>query len=207
MPNWCSNTLKVHSTNEERLKEFKQAVLVPNTEHPDWDPSFTFNNLYPTPAELMDENAFGKSENSDALTEKYGASDWYTWRVSNWGTKWDAAESGIVADDNENLIVWFDTAWAPPVPWLEKVVVQFPELSFGMTYEEPGCDFCGIVEYEDGECTNRGEGELVNQDPETGRDVTYNNETEKWHFADTNELVSEDESYWPETINPYGLDF
>jgi hypothetical protein len=207
MPNWCSNTLKVHSTNEERLKEFKQAVLVPNTEHPDWDPKFTFNNLYPTPAELMDENAFGQSENSEALEEKYGASDWYTWRVSNWGTKWDAAESGIVADDNENLIVWFDTAWAPPVAWLEKIAPQFPELNFSMIYDEPGCDFCGIVEFENGECTGSEQGDYIHEDPETGREVKYNNETEKWHFTDTNETASDDESYWPEGINPYGLDF
>jgi len=207
MPNWCSNTLKVHSTNEERLKEFKQSVLVINTEHPDWDTSFTFNNLYPTPPELMDENAFDQSENSDVLNLKYGASDWYTWRVANWGTKWDAAESGISADDDQNLIAWFDTAWAPPIPWLEKIAVQFPELNFSMIFEEPGMDFCGIVEYENGECTNQEETQYQYEDPETGREVTYNNETEKWCFTDTNEPASDDGDYWPEGINPYSLDF
>ena len=207
MPNWCSNTLKVISTNEERLKEFKQAVLVINTEHPDWDPSFTFNNLYPTPPELMDENAFGQSENSDVLNLKYGASDWYTWRVANWGTKWDAAESGISADDGHKLIVWFDTAWAPPIPWLEKIAVQFPELNFSMIFEEPGMNFCGIVEYENGECTNQEETQYQYEDPETGLEVKYNNETQKWHFTNTNESASDDEDYWPEGINPYSLDF
>jgi hypothetical protein len=203
MPNWCTNTLEVHSTNVERLKEFKQAVLITNTENPDWDPQFTFDTLLPTPPELLEiEPAFNQSENF-ALIEKYGASDWYTWRLSNWGTKWDTSINGISVDDEQDLIVWFDTAWSPPVAWLEKIAPQFPELSFRMVYEEPGVNFCGFVEYENGECTGSEQGDYIYEDPETNREVTYNNETQKWHFTDTNEPASDDESYWPDGVNPY----
>jgi len=203
MPNWCSNTLDVHSTNVERLKEFKQAVLIPNKEHPDWDAEFTFNNLLPTPLELFEENVFEQSENYEALIKKYGSSDWYMWRISNWGTKWDASGSVITVNDDQNLILCFDTAWGPPVAWLDKISAQFPELSFHLIYEEPGVSFCGFVDYENGECTGSEIGDYIYSDHETNRTVLYNNETQKWYFSDTNEPVSDDEDYWPESINPY----
>jgi hypothetical protein len=70
--------------------------------------------LYPTPPELMRENAFDQSENSETYATTYGASDWYTWRVANWGTKWDAYDGSWVGGYHTYGYHAFSTAWSPP---------------------------------------------------------------------------------------------
>lgn len=50
----------------------------------------------------------------------YGKNNWYDWRRTNWGTKWNAYWSSI---DNENntIILWFDTAWSCPLGVLDRL--------------------------------------------------------------------------------------
>jgi hypothetical protein len=71
--------------------------------------------------------------------------DWYNWRVSNWGTKWDVDIHIDVEDENE-LFGSFDSAWSPPVEWLKKVSKDFPKLHFILNYEESGVGFKGTFE-------------------------------------------------------------
>ena len=71
----------------------------------------------------------------------------YDWSVANWGTKWDIGEgAGIQTWDDHELVVYFDSAWAPPISAYEKL----EDLGFKVnaTYYEGGCAFCGT--YEDG---------------------------------------------------------
>lgn len=75
--------------------------------------------------------------------EKYGCKNWYEWNIANYGTKWDAGEASI-DDMGDELEIQFDTAWAPPVAWLEKVEPLFPKLKFELHYEEPGMGFKGV---------------------------------------------------------------
>jgi hypothetical protein len=201
MPNWCTNTLKVVSENEEKFKEFIDSAFVEDTETQE-KKKFTFEVLYPTPPELLDTAAFSSSENSEVLIEKYEHTNWYSWRVDKWGTKWDASY-GWSEIEKTGATIWFDTAWAPPIAWLEFVAEKFPELQFTMRYEEPGVNFCGVVEFIDGECTRSDEGAYEYADPETAEPVEFNSETEKWHFKESGELVSDDDTYWPDNINPY----
>jgi hypothetical protein len=100
MPNWCSNTLTVESDNIEQLNDFKEKAIHYKEDDTEkqW-PSLTFNKLVPCPEELLNEAAFGAGANREDLVTKYGASDWYQWRVENWGTKWDAADADTL--DNE----------------------------------------------------------------------------------------------------------
>jgi hypothetical protein len=76
------------------------------------------------------------------------AGEWdYDWSVANWGTKWDVGDdNGIQTWDDHELVVYFDSAWSPPITAYEKLM----ELGFSVyaTYYEPGCAFAGI--YEDG---------------------------------------------------------
>ena len=182
MPNWCSNTLWVEG-NPEQLKEFISKSVKPLEDNPNYN-VFTLEGLYPTPAELLNEAAFSgiaddATENEKflhelkvkALEEKYGYTDWYNWRVNKWGTKWDVCESAIHQQDEANFMVTFDSAWAPPLIWLERIVPQFPELKFQLAYSEPGMGFCGrATSNEDGTLSfEEGELEYVDEDGELVR--------------------------------------
>ncbi len=77
--------------------------------------------------------------------KKYGCKDWYTWSVNNWGTKWDV-EAKVDELDAEELEIIFDSAWAPPIAWLEQVeeIYQDKDIRFQLHYDEPGMGFKGV---------------------------------------------------------------
>jgi hypothetical protein len=69
---------------------------------------------------------------------------WYDWNVRNWGTKWDVAirhgeeypETELMEEDETSLSYRFNTAWSPPLPAIEKLSQQYPDLEFNLSYEE-----------------------------------------------------------------------
>lgn len=66
--------------------------------------------------------------------------NWYDFHVGEWGTKWDAYEVSV--GNNE---LWFQTAWSPPLPVLQKLVSKLPK-GIGIEYkysEEQGPVYCG----------------------------------------------------------------
>ena len=88
---------------------------------------------------------------------KYGHKDWYNWSIAHWGTKWDAAcDSGAINGDRRSeLFLSFDTAWAPPLEWLQKVTEKYKRLKFTMEYTEEGLGFEGKAFAKNGElCDN-----------------------------------------------------
>ena len=48
--------------------------------------------------------------------DRYGHIDWYSWRITKWGTKWNASD--VYADDD---MIEFNTAWSCPLPILDKL--------------------------------------------------------------------------------------
>ena len=56
--------------------------------------------------------------------KKYGYSDWYLWSIAKWGTKWNACD--VCMPDAATY--QFDTAWAAPVPILERLSKLFPNV-------------------------------------------------------------------------------
>lgn len=76
--------------------------------------------------------------------------DWYDWRVTNWGTKWDAHDASLVSSGNGSVRYLFATAWAPPREWLEKVVQSKPEWDFTLAFVDEGPFFAGVFEVVDG---------------------------------------------------------
>ena len=88
---------------------------------------------------------------------KYGAKDWYDWRIQNWGTKWDAIDSCVHSESYggdmdayiEDLlrygevIITFDTAWSPPCEWMQNVSERFPLLWFENKVTEESNAFMG----------------------------------------------------------------
>ena len=134
MPNWCNNNIELAHEDPEVLERAKAAFL---------DGSF-LNEFIPLPKELEDTTAPAR-ETNESLMAKYGASDWYSWCINNWGTKWDISPYSCEIE-NGQLIGTFDTAWGPPVVAYEKL----EEMGFSVRayYYEPGMGFAGV--YDDG---------------------------------------------------------
>ena len=104
-----------------------------------------------------DLNKTAIKEGKQALSnlEKYGYKDWYNWSINNWGTKWDARnEDGICNDTEDELFINFDTAWAPPIQWLEKATKKYKRLKFSMEYTEEGMGFEGKTYAKNGQCVD-----------------------------------------------------
>lgn len=77
---------------------------------------------------------------------------WYTWRLQNWGTKWDVYETHCTRIDANTLQLIFYTAWSPPMPVYEKLT----DMGFEVTarYLDEGWGYIG--EYTEGNdwCTD-----------------------------------------------------
>lgn len=212
MPNWCSNFLRVEG-NPTEVKRFADMCIV-EKENEQGEYEFTMNGILPLPDELKETTApaywrgekddvEGQAEfekNNQRLRETYGYDNWYDWQLNNWGTKWDADTINIDSDE-ATLGISYCTAWSPNEAWVKYAATQFPELKFYLSYEEPGCNFCGLLVCEGGEVSEDTTGELGWQD-EDGREVYYDSEKNLYRYTDTNEVI-EDEDFCPMEYNPY----
>jgi hypothetical protein len=132
MPNWCNNNIELAHDDPAMIERAAAAFR---------DGKF-LNEFIPLPKELEDTTAPAR-ETDEALVAKYGASDWYSWCVNNWGTKWDI--SPYACDiENGQLVGSFDSPWGPPTAAYEKL----EEMGFSVRayYSEPGMGFAGVYD-------------------------------------------------------------
>ena len=145
MPNWCNNTLYIRADKED-MKELKD--LLDKTLKFSKD-NHCANNLLsaiiPMPKELENTISGSTPEKPEGDTP-----NWYDWCNDNWGTKWDVDCYETQIED-DYMAFGFDSAWAPPVPWLEKVAKLFPKLKFSLKYDDPGMEFMGCAKGSSGE--------------------------------------------------------
>jgi hypothetical protein len=72
-----------------------------------------FEVLVPMPAQIW-RGSVGRIH-----TDAFGAQNiGLDWARLNWGTKWNAYGHKPVEADADSLTIRFQTAWAPPYPWL-----------------------------------------------------------------------------------------
>lgn len=100
-------------------------------------------------------------EAGQANKAKYGYTDWYSWALQNWGTKWgDYDHYGDFPNPDEleevgvgvvSFTLGYQTAWAPFSDTFWKVVsIKFPTIRFETRYQEPGMGFAGVtIAYQD----------------------------------------------------------
>lgn len=79
----------------------------------------------------------------------YGAADWYDWCNENWGTKWNSVDARV-EEWKDTIDYYFETAWSPCEPVIIALAKMFPDAKIHYSYYEPGCCFCGQMEYENG---------------------------------------------------------
>lgn len=149
MPNWCMNEIAIQGDKSE-LKKFadksKGKDLSLETYYPEPDYEETeVDPVFPRPGETQKKSIMP---------------DWWNWRVSHWGTKWDLCD--IEGQDWEirgdgyptnpfRYEFHFNTAWSPPEAAFIKISQDFPELTFVLKYAEGGCDFAGQLTVKNGE--------------------------------------------------------
>jgi hypothetical protein len=151
MPNWCSNHLTIEGDSKQ-LKEFLEKSITDVAEE---EEIFTFSGTYPEPD--YDTTPVARTYPEISATYKKGKEkeeilkneptirkgSWWDWRVQNWGTKWEPSDVVIYTQTKNILEISFETAWSPPIEWLEKVHQDFPDLIFDLEYEESGMGFGG----------------------------------------------------------------
>lgn len=84
--------------------------------------------------------------------KKYGATDWYSFHLMNWNTKWDAENSKVT--DGGNIFYYeFDTAWGAPYNIFVKLAEKFPNLKIKDYYadEDIGGGNWGVIVCDNGE--------------------------------------------------------
>lgn len=146
MPNWCENILVVMG-DQEQVTKFKEKV----------EDGGMFEKHLPTPVELLKIEGFNKDlDLSKKMIDKYGARDWYDWRVNNWGTKWDVDDIHVREADNVDgdlmaVVFSFDSAWSPPEAGIETISGMYKDVVFHLQYEEPGMAFEGYCRCLNGE--------------------------------------------------------
>lgn len=87
------------------------------------------------------------------IFKECGAKDWYDWRNSNWGTKWNAYETdSIMSLDGTSVTLLFQTAWSGVPSIISKLTEMFPELVFEYAYADEDMGYnCGTGWGQDGE--------------------------------------------------------
>jgi len=72
--------------------------------------------------------------------------DCYEWCIEYWGTKSVAWDIHI-----NNNSIYFDTAWTPCTPVIQKLAELYPGLEIEHSYFEPGVALAGVDTYKNGE--------------------------------------------------------
>ncbi|MBP5534239.1 MAG: hypothetical protein J6Y03_01885 [Alphaproteobacteria bacterium] len=85
------------------------------------------------------------AEKSLFCLEHYGAKSWYDWSVEHWGTKWNANTEDFgfpcrwsTYHRKPSCRFVFYTAWAAPLPIIEKLSAMYPKLTFRLHEYECG---------------------------------------------------------------------
>lgn len=157
MPNWCSNTLTISHKDKMMMKRVVRG----------YNRNGLLREFIPIPKELTDTvsgNVGSKESYEQRLLEErqklnrefFGYTDWYSFCVGEWGTKWDIGHGDgydklTLKDIKNNTIkIGFDSAWSPPIEAYAKLCKMGFEIS--AMYYESGCCFCGIWEDGRDEC-------------------------------------------------------
>ena len=135
MPNWCNNSITIQGSTD--------------TLKPIWEETQKtglLNAIRPMPQALEGTTSPAPKEGTpQPLVD--GHDNWYSWRVENWGTKWDVDSEGLEFEDKgdgtSTIMGWFDSAWAPPIEAYNHFLDSFDGCSLDASYEEGGMDFAG----------------------------------------------------------------
>jgi len=131
MPNHTDNRVTLYHKDSQQIDMIYNIMNTPDTP--------LCQTLIPMDEALLDNDA-------------HADDGWYTWRLQNWGTKWDVYESHCTRFDANTLQLTFYTAWSPPIPVFDKLV----DMGFEVTarYLDEGWGYIGEYVNGDDWCTD-----------------------------------------------------
>jgi hypothetical protein len=137
MPNWCYNYATFEHEDPTMVARVVEAA----------EAQKLFDTFVPMPDRLRETNS--PSGVNEELVAEFGSSNWYEWALANWGTKWDANVTGEadVFDDGKGVLLYFETAWSPPIEFYH--CMKLLGFVVHASFTEEGMGFAGI--YNDGE--------------------------------------------------------
>ena len=156
MPNWCNNSLQLTAATKEEADELHSFLKTYQDAVPEGQPEPTFFGFF-VPEDYEEDEDGNKT-----------FPNWYSWRIENWGTKWDASMHDWHWVDDRTVVMSFDTAWGPAIGVYEAMMEQGWYVS--ATYFEPGMCFTGSwvdgvdEHYEYSQCTSDTVREFVGED-------------------------------------------
>lgn len=140
MPNWVYNHLTLEG-NKELVDEVVAQLAKPYTkgEVKYSNPIISFWNIVKPSDEILEE--YIGVANAGSITNP---NNWYSWNNNNWGTKWDIGsadgeeypETSMNRVDDTTVAYNFQTAWSPPIPAIETLSTNYPDLGITLSYEE-----------------------------------------------------------------------
>ena len=144
MPNHCHNRVTFYSEDTTVIQRLYNIFKSDNIftqfiPEPDWKTTPNEKGELPIQPE---KDSMMPPPFPDGTTDDR----WYSWRLANWGTKWDAYEVEI--DDSElhyGFEVSFDTAWSPPEEICYAIKDQFDDLCVSWFFDEPGMEVAGYL--------------------------------------------------------------
>lgn len=112
-----------------------------------------FEKLIPMPKEL--DGGKSPSDLPEAkkaeLRKKYGAEDWYEWRLANWDTKWNGYQINEDNESDSSKCVFY-TAWSMPEKIALALSARFPEVKVIWDYADEDIGYnCGEKIFKGGE--------------------------------------------------------
>jgi hypothetical protein len=201
MPNWVYNGLTIEGKPEQvkaLITQMNKPFVNYVESHGDLsfnikqikytNPIFAFHNIYSyVDAGITKEEYISqpprKDNESFADFMKFDSNDWYNFNNREWGTKWDVAVSDEdkypntnmeEAENGENYVVHynFETAWSRPLPALQKLSAQYPNLLMTLSYEEE-TGWGGEMEFLRGEVISESEYDNMCRDCEATNCMEY----------------------------------
>lgn len=140
MPNHVTSVITL-SGDESRIKAMLEQIK--NDEY--GLGSVDFNKILPMP-EAVYCGPLGMREK-----ELHGKNNWYDWRITNWGTKWNSYGYNEEYETEDDKLQ-FLTAWGAPHPVIQKLSEMYPDIKFEHEWaDEDIGNNCGRYVYYDGE--------------------------------------------------------
>lgn len=162
MPNWVTNTLDIEGTPED-IKAIKAQLSAEYViKETSWNPEtkenevkestvskdISFWNIVRPPADKIDEYHTIHGWGADGATGQTHF-NWYNFNNREWGCKWDASEANLTEETETHLSYYFNTPWAPPLPAMEHLSLQYPNATLRLRYEEEQ-GWGGVESYQEG---------------------------------------------------------